>query len=313
MNIFFLFEREYERSGLESIWELRLPVERVKKELEEICSIHYRSNQWIYTQLRRYEEELGSQLFRRDSAGCGKGSFYLSICDRMLTFSQKQHLYVSDKIKVANGAYDKITNEAGDGRGRVRVFLGAGSTIYHLANILAERSCPGTPGGLAYSISTHNLGALRRLLEPGVNYQLLEVTLPPGTVEPVTYAILGDPAQFAGQVFDYVIMGTSYVVDGQLYVESAAETELKAALLHRLEGQKILLLTKHEFTDQPLPALRSYGSLIDYDFVIVPRHPEKGAPSKKYETIFEAHASLFEPEIIHWNYAILRVRKEGRT
>ncbi len=178
MNLFFLFEREYERSQVESIWELRLPIERVKKELEELCSVHYLSNLWIYTQLRRYEEELGAQLFRKDSAGCGKGSFYLSICDRMLTFSQKQHLYVSDKIKVANGAYDKITNEAADHR--VRVFLGAGSTIYHLANILAERTLLDSSGGPRYSIRTHNLGALRRLLEPAVNHARLEITLPEG-------------------------------------------------------------------------------------------------------------------------------------
>jgi hypothetical protein len=313
MNIFFLFEREYERSQVESIWELRLPVERVKKELEEICSIHYRSNLWIHTQLRRYEEDLGTQLFRKDSAGCGKGSFHLAICDRMLTFAQKQHLYVSDKIKVANGAYDKITNEAAGGSGRVRLFLGAGSTIYHLANILAERSWPDAPGGLRYCICTHNLGALRRLLEPAVNYDRLEVTLPQGTVDPVTYAILSDPGGLAGEVFDYVIMGTSYILDGQLYVESAAETDLKAALLRRLEGQKILLLTKHEFTDQPLPGLRPYGALSDYDFVIVPRHPGEGAPSKKYETIFEGYESLFQPEIIHWNYTILKVRKEERA
>ncbi len=307
MNLFFLFEREYERSQVESIWELRLPIERVKKELEELCSVHYLSNLWIYTQLRRYEEELGAQLFRKDSAGCGKGSFYLSICDRMLTFSQKQHLYVSDKIKVANGAYDKITNEAADHR--VRVFLGAGSTIYHLANILAERTLLDSSGGPRYSIRTHNLGALRRLLEPAVNHARLEITLPEGKVDPVTYAVLSDPAGLSGQDFDYLIMGTSYILDGRLYVESAAETELNAALLKRLGGQRVLLLTKHEFTDQPLPGLRPFAALGDYDFVIVPRHPGPGGPSKKYEAIFEGYQSLFQPEILHWNYSILRIRK----
>lgn len=311
MNIFFLFEREYQHSEVESIWELRLAVERIKQELERICSIHYRSNLWIYTQLRRYEEDLGAQLFRKDSAGCPKGSFYLSICDRMVTFAQKQHLYVSDKIKVANGAYDKITNEASGGDGQVRVFLGAGSTIYHLANILAERSLPEEAGGLRYRISTHNLGALKRLLEPAVNFQRLEVRLPQGTVDPVTYAILGDPRGMAGQEFDYVIMGTSYVLDGRLYVESAAETDIKAGLLRTLKGQRILLLTKHEFTDQPLPGLRPYGALSDYDFVVVPKQPGPGSRRKTHEAVFETYESLFEPEIIHWNYTILRVRKKG--
>jgi len=312
MNIFFLFEREYERSSAESIWELHLPIESVKQELAEICSIHYRSNLWINAQLRRYEEELGAQLFRRDSAGCRKGSFQLSICDRMLTFAQKQHLYVSDKIKVANGAFDKITNEAGDGRGPVRVYLGAGSTIYHLANILAERSAAEAPGGLRYDICTHNLGALRRLLEPGVDYGRLEIAVPRGRVDPVTYAVLGESAEYArAGRFDYVIMGTSYVLEGQLYVESEQESAIKTTLLRELEGQKILLLTKHEFTDQPLPALRPYGSLSDYDFVIVPRHSGAAGARKKYESIYERYEPLFSPEIIHWNYTILRVRKQG--
>lgn len=308
MNIFFLFEREYEKSDVEAIWELRLPIERVKSELAEISSIHYRSNLWIYTQLRRYEEDLGARLFRRDSTGCRRGSFFLSICDRMLTFSQKQHLYVSDKIKVANGAFDKITNEAAGNQGPVRVYLGAGSTIYHLANILAERSGP--EGGLRYSVCTHNLGALRRLLEPGVNYGRLEITVPRGRVDPVTYAVLGDPAEYARSGgFDYVIMGTSYVLDGRLYVESAVESEVKATLLRQLQGTKILLLTKHEFTDQPLPGLRPYGALSDYDFLIVPRHAAAPGASKKHEAIYERYESLFSPEIIHWNYTILKVRR----
>lgn len=307
MNIFFLFEREYERAPVESIWELKLPVESIKRNLEEICSIHYRSNLWIYTQLKRYEEDLGVRLFRKDSAGCGKDSFYLSIHDRMLTFSQKLHLYVSDKIKAANGAYDKIVNELGGAGGRVRLFLDAGSTIYHLTNILAESSWR---DGVRYSICTHNLGALKRLLEPNVNYDRLEVSVPKGRLDPVTYTILGDPAELgASGAYDYVIMGTSYILDGRLYVESVAETEIKAAILKSLAGQKVLLLTKHEFTDQPLPALRPYGSLSDCDFVIVPKHLNPDGVRKQYETVFERYEPMFEPEIIHWNYSILKVRR----
>jgi len=309
MNIFFLFEREYERSQVESIWELRLPIERVKKELEELAAVHYLSNSWIYTQLRRYEEELGAQLFRKDSSGCGPGSFYLSICDRMLTFSQKQHLYVSDKIKVANGAYDKITNEAAERS--VRVFLGAGSTLYHLANIMAERSCQQPPAGPRCSIRTHNLGALRRLLEPAVNHERLAISLPEGRVDPVTYAVLSEPAGLAAQDFDYLIMGTSFILEERLYVESAADTELNAAFLRRFGGQRILLLTKHEFTDQERPGLKPFGRLADYDCGIVPRHSAPGGgPGKKYEAVFEGYQGRFQPEIIHWNYSILRIRKD---
>ena len=310
MNIFFLFERRYEHSNVESIWDIKLPIEDIKKELEEICSVHYRSNLWIYTQLRRYEEDLGVQLFRKDSAGCKKGSFYLSINDKMLKFYQKQHLYVSDKIKVANGVYDKIINEAAKRKsGAVRIFLGAGSTIFHIANILAERAWQHP---LKYCVYTPNLGALKRLLEPAVDLKNMDVFTSRGQIDPVTYTILGqlDEVDFTIS-FDYVIMGTSYILEGQLYVESREESEIKGAILHRAKGEKILVLTKHEFTDQPIGGLQPYGSIGDYDYVIVPMHGNDSDTKKSYELVFEQYRSLFEPEIIHWNYMILKVIKTG--
>ena len=311
MNIFFLFERKYEQSNVESIWDIKLPIEDIKNELEEICSVHYRSNLWIYTQLRRYEEDLGVQLFRKDSMGCKKGSFYLSINDNMVEFYQKQHLYVSDKIKVANGVFEKIINEARSRQaGTVRIFLGAGSTIFHLANILAERA---SHYPIKFSIYTHNLGVLKRLLEAGVDLKNIDVFTTKGQIDPVTYTILGQLDEIDSRIpFDYVIMGTSYVVEGLLYVESRKETGIKDAILHRVEGEKILVLTKHEFTDQPIQGLQPYGAIRDYDTVVVPMQSIADDAKKKHDTIFEHYRSLFEPEIIHWNYMILKVLK-GRA
>lgn len=308
MNIFFLFERKYEQSNVESIWDIKLPIEDIKNELEEICSVHYRSNLWIYTQLRRYEEDLGVQLFRKDSAGCKKGSFYLSINDNMVEFYQKQHLYVSDKIKVANGIFDKITNEAKLRQaGTVRIFLGAGSTIFHLANILAERA---SHYSIKFSIYTHNLGVLKRLLEAGVDLENIDVFTTKGQIDPVTYTILGQLDEVDSTIpFDYVIMGTSYVIEGLLYVESGKETGIKDAILHRVEGEKILVLTKHEFTDQPIQGLRPYGAIGDFDSVVVPVHSISNDAKKKHDMVFEHYRNLFEPEIIHWNYMILKVLK----
>ncbi len=308
INVFFLFEKEYERSQVESILEIKLPIEHIKKELGEISSVHYRSNQWICTQLRRYEEDLGVQLFRKDRTGCKKGSFYLSINDEMLKFYQKQHLYVSDKIKVANGVYDKIINETvGKKSNEVRIFLGAGSTIFHVANILAEKALEDP---VKYVIYTHNLGVLKRLLEPAVDYRKIDVFTPKGQVDPVTYTILGEVDEIDSSIpFDYVIMGTSYILDGRLYVESRKETEIKGVVLSRLRGEKILVLTKHEFTDQPLKGLESYGLLQEYDYVVVPKHSNECEIKKKYERIFEQYQKLFLPEIISWNYTILKVLK----
>lgn len=309
MNIFFLFEKKYELNDVESIWDMRLPVEEIKNELERICSVHYRSNLWIYTQLRRYEEDLGVRLFRKDSTGCRKGSFFLSISDHMVEFYQKQHLYVSDKIKVANGTFDKIINEAESRRtGTVKIYLGAGSTIFHLANILAERA---SRHPIKFCIHTHNLGVLKRFLEPGVDLKNIDVFTAKGQIDPVTYAILGQPDEIdTGIPFDYVIMGTSYVADGMLYVESRKETGIKDAILHQVKGEKILVLTKHEFSDQPVRGLQPYGSIRDFDYVVVPVHGNAKENRKKHDLVFESYSTLFEPQIIHWNYMIAKVVKQ---
>jgi len=136
--------------------------------------------------------------------------------------------------------------------------------------------------------------------------------LPPismwGQIDPVTYTILGQLDEVDSAIhFDYVIMGTSYILEKQLYVESREEAEIKSAILHRAKGEKILVLTKHEFTDHPIEGLQPYGSIGDYEYVIVPVHGNEGEAEKSYERIFAQYRSLFEPEIIHWNYTILKV------
>jgi len=310
MNIFFLFERKYEQSTADSVWDIKLPIEEIKSELEEICSIHYRSNLWIYTQLRRYEEELGVQLFRKDSAGCNKGSFYLSINDKMVQFYQKQHLYVSDKIKVANGVFDKIINESKMRQATAaKIYLGAGSTIYHIANILIERAsdCP-----LRFGLYTHNLGVLKRLLEAGVDLNNIDVFTAKGQIDPVTYTILGQVEEIDFEIpFDYVIMGTSYVIGGSLYIESEKESGIKEAILHQAKGEKMLVLTKHEFTERSTRGLIPYGKLQDFDSVIAPVHGTYGNADKTHDLIFERYRNLFEPQIMHWNYVIYKVQRTG--
>ena len=92
---------------------------------------------------------------------------------------------------------------------QVKILLGAGSTIFHLADILAKKSWQDP---VKYMIYTHNLGSLKRLLEPTVNYNTIEVFTPEGKVDPVTYTIIGDSYSLYSTIdFDYIIMGTSYI------------------------------------------------------------------------------------------------------
>ncbi len=309
MNIFFLFEEEYEKQPVDSIWEIKLPIERIKEYLEKRFSVTYHSNLWVYTQLRRYEEDLGVKLFERIPAK-QKGSFYLSIYKDMVKFYQKQHLYVSKKIKVANGVYDKIRNDflalpdEEKKTKKIKILLGAGSTIFHLANIIAQKSWE---DNIKYSIYTHNLGSLKRLLEPTVNYDRIKVSTPSGTVDPVTYTIIGDSTNlYHNTSFDYIIMGTSYIYKGKLYVESKAETEIKNTILNYQSKAKILILTKHEFTDIPPSNPKPFGNLSDYTYIVVPRFNITTKTKKKHDLIFNEYNKTLVPEIIHWNYSILK-------
>jgi len=307
MKIFFLFSDEQEHTSAESIWDLELPMEQIRQHLLTTHGVSYRSNQWIFTQLRRYEQEVGVELFRK-VPGRSRDEFRLAIHQPMRSFHQKRHLYVTQKIKVANGVYDKIRNEAArrEIRRPVRILLGAGSTVYHLATILAEKSWDDEN---AYSVCTHNVGSLQTLLNHNVNYDRISVSLLNGTIDPITYTIVGQNIrQFMEIDFDFIVQGTSVVCDGKLYIESSEERAVKEAILSNCRGTKILVVTKHEFRSRPLADAEPYGTLSDYDYVVVPRSTQRHElPSKEYDRLFEQYGEWFEPEIVNWNYTILRV------
>ncbi len=307
MKIFSLFEEEYEKTEVEAIWDNKIPINKIRAFLKESAHVSYQSNQWVYTQLKRYENELGVKLFRRESSASEGGGFSLSIHNQMTRFYQKQHLYVTKKIKVVNGVFDKINNDITERRLNrpVKILLGAGSTIYHLATIIADRSWQ---DNRKYSIYTHNLGALKKLLEPTVNYRNIEVFTPTGRIDPVTYTILSKCNDlYKSTDFDFIIMGASYIVNGNLFEESDDERDLKGSILKECKGKKILVLTKQEFTDHLSRELVSYGSLKDFNHIIVPHLTMHGGVKKKYDLLFEEYKGILSPQIIHWNYIIYKI------
>lgn len=308
MKVFYFFSEEYEAGEKESIWDLEIPMSDIREYLLTQHGVSYNSNQWIYTQLRRYEDEIGVKLFKKDRNGGGRDNFSIAIHENMIQFYQKQHLYVSQKLKVVNGVYDLIRHEAHLRMisRPIRLLLGAGSTVYHLADILARNSWTDQD---RYDIYTHNLGSLQSLLNHTVNYDKISLSILSGTIDPVTYTIEGtETGFFSEKSFDFIIQGTSCVYDGELYIESHQEYEIKRAILHQCEGTKILVLTKHEFHDSPLENTQPYGKISDYDFVVVPRRVRDTGHRKKYDLRFEECLELMKPEIQNWNYCIYSMK-----
>jgi hypothetical protein len=311
-KIFYLFSEVYEQSDSESIWEIELPIEQIREHLKTRYDVDYKSGQWIYTQLRRYEEEIGVRLFRKLGGLGSRQHFSVAVHDQMTQFHQKQHLYVSDKIKVANGVYDKIRNTTAEWNNRrpVRLLLGAGSTVYHLAHIIANKSWEDE---IRFAVYTHNLGSLETLLGHNVNFDRITISIMSGTVDPVTFTIVGaDTSQITDTAFDFIVQGTSCVYDGLLFIESHAERGVKQMILQKCRGTKILVLTKHEFLDRPIPDTEPYGSIRDYDYVVVPRSASEGVVKKQCECRFELYEPLLIAEILSWNYSIYRVADKSR-
>ncbi len=305
MGVLYHFSEVFESCQAETIWDISIPAKDIRKQLKQSLGVDYKSNQWVFTQLRRYEDEIGAKLFEKTKAD-GADSFDLMLHRHMIQFVQKQHLHVPQKIKVANGVYDKINSVSETADKRLSVLLGAGSTAYHIANIFLEKH---RQSPCRFTLYTHNAGILPMLFSQHIDHRKISIVTAGGKLEPTTQTILGNADSiFPKQNIDFIVQGTSLVHKGNLYIESSQERKIKSAILHTYQGKKILVLTKHEFRGDPAPETEPYGTIMDYDYVIVPRSVHREA-QKSYELLFLTYAQYFEPEILNWNYSILKVKK----
>lgn len=302
-SLFFLFSQEYDSCDCQSIMELEIPLERVFAYLQAQLSVSYSGNQWIFTQLRNYEEDIGSRLFEKVKKDDGR--LFLKLHPQMEAFSQKRHLYVSQKIKTSNGLYDLIVNTLGGYRAGepVKLLLGAGSTCYHLADILASRS---KDDPLHYDIYTHNISIVNRFLETPVNNPNNRVFCPGGAIDPVTNTIMGSYKPMYGQVaFDYIIQGTSFLSGGLLYVEQPGEVDIKREILREMKGHKVLVLTGHEVRPSVPVDTQPFGRLTDYNTLVISNNKERTV--KNIDQMLLEQEKILTAEILNWNYRIYRI------
>jgi DeoR/GlpR family transcriptional regulator of sugar metabolism len=303
--VFVLFSEEYDRRGADSILDIELPLKEVRRYLLARFGIDYTSDFWIWTQLGKYEEEANISLFRKREDPEG---LVLGIARDMSTYFQKEHLYVTQKIKVANGVLELMRNEPEGRSGPLSILLGAGSTVARIAEALVEglESFPGP-----WRVATHNLGVIQTLGRAGPHSSRIELTVPEGRVDPVTNLILWRNEDFYAQLcLDWVIEGSSFLKDGELYVESAEETLIKSAILRRCPGRKVLVLTGHEAVASLPPGLSPFGRVEAYDYVVLPRFSRESSRPSRFDLAFAAVRERFEPFVLTWNYEIL---KAGRA
>ena len=308
-NIFALFSEEYDSSEEKTIFDINIPISQVKNYIEDRCDVKYTSDVWIYTQIKRYEDELGVRLFRKGESSDGSESFNLAVYKDMTTYTQFQHLYLTHKLKIANGIYDQIKNSVDEWRKNksLKILLGSGTNIYHLANIIGLRA---KEDGIHYHLYTHNLGVIAKLMEPKNRTEFIKIFTPAGVIDPVGNTIVGDDNNFYLSIqFDFIVQSTNTIFNRKLYVHTQEESRRKGVILKECRGVKILTLIRDEFKNSLKDQMHCYGELSDYDFIVVPRTRSK--KESEYEEMMEKMEDFLIPEIVHWNYKIYKVMGEG--
>jgi len=304
-TLLILFSEKYDKTEVASIIDIELPMNMVREYLEKQVGIQYSSDTWIITQIHKYEIENGIKLFRKKETPEGS---MLGLNRDIRTYNQKKHLYVTQKIRVANGIFDLIKNQRGiPVKGEtISLLLGAGSTVTRVAEIIAEnlRELP-----YHWRIYTHNLGVIESLGKTTPGYEKVEILVPEGRFDPITNLILGNNELYYGSTrFDWIVQGASFISSGNLYVESEAETKIKSFILHNCQGGKILALTGHETASRTEGFCQSFGSIHEYDFIVIPTLQE-GSPSARKLMVemkpFEKNLSIL---IRNWSYEIFRIQ-----
>lgn len=307
-QIFSAFSRRYEETGVDSVYRLVLSLEDVRAELQDRYETEYNSDEWILTQLRRYEREVGEQLFEKVDIGPNGNKTAIAVYPGITSFARNHHLYVNQKMRIANGVVDAISHlAAARSRNRpLRLLLGSGSLPMHVAQVFITRD---TARELVpCEIYTHNIGIVELLLS--YNDRRYQLFSPGGRADHDTNTFLGeDDTLFTDTEFDFVVQSTPCVSDGRLYVESEEQLTRKRNILHATSGTKMLLLIKDEFVAPP-DGMHHFGSLADYDYIVT--IPSRPGAEKTADEYLDVHSEVFSPYIVHWSYTIYRVNAESR-
>jgi len=308
-TLFVLFSEEYDRSEVDSIADIEFPMASIRDYLEKRVGIAYSSDAWITTQIHKYEEEIGTRLFRKISTPRGPA---LGLCKDLQTYEQKRHLYVTQKIRTANGVFDLIRNSLEDSFSLppVSLLLGAGSTVTRVAEIIAQNLLV-LP--LEWDICTHNLGVIECLGKTAPGFDKVSISVPEGRFDPSTNLILGENLALCSKKrFDWVVQGASYLSKGALYVERKDETDVKSGMLHRCSGKKILVLTGHEASARPPEGISPFGFVRDYDYVVYPALSQDSAAAQRLSRELGPDGAALPVMIRNWSYEILEPSKTFR-
>ncbi len=308
-EVFLYLSKKFDQSSLDSINQLVVPIEEIRSYLNEKYAISYTSNQHILNQLKSYQEELGEPLFKKIKPKRDSDDLAITLESQLKSYKQKQLLYITQKLKIANAVYDKILHETEFQPVRpLNILLGAGSETFYVAKTLVSGI---KEQGMQFRVYTHNLGVINYLMEELPHLGGLELYTRNEWIDPVNNLLIATGEDHYLTVkYDYIIQAATFIADKKLYVESPKENIQKGDILNHAHGQKILILTKHEFISTHINSMESYGTLDLYDYVIIPYSRETQNRQKEYSEILKKYVgSVIEPDITHYNYMVYKILK----
>ena len=104
------------------------------------------------------------------------------------------------------------------------------------------------------------------------------------------------------------MQGTSTIYEDALAIESHAEVERKAAVLREPWGPKLFALTLNEFSLEEPAGMSGYGTLDDYDYVVILQIKRPVGNQQFGLRHLSDSTSPLEVEISGWHYQILSHR-----
>ncbi len=300
--VFSMFSLRYERTSVDSIYDIAISVAEIRMRLSELYETTYQNDWWILTQIHRYEREIGTKLFERVDTSGDTDEIVLAIHQGIDGFRETHHLLANQKLRIANGVLDLITHTSERRPGPLSLYLGSGSIPATVADVLIHNI---QEHGGAYRIFSHNLAVQETVLAKAIGNDSVDFYSLGGKVDSIKYISLSEEiVDHIDPTLGYVIQSTNTISNGRLYVTDPKEARLKGAILHDLPGVKILAVMKDEFPRSPHNKV-SYGRLSDYDYIVT--IPSKHGTIRQADRFLEERSDRFITHVSHWSYTVYRV------
>lgn len=300
--VFSMFSQRYERSSVDSIQDIQIPIAEVRKKLSESYDTAYQNDWWILTQIHRYERETGTRLFERVGSQTDPNEITLAIYQGIDGFWGNHHLLVNQKLRIAKGVLDLITNTSESSREPLSLFLGSGSIPTMVADVLVHKIME---HGGAYRIFSHNLAVQEKALAAARMGGRIDFYAVGGRVDSIKFISLTDNmADYVDENLAFVIQSTNTIAGETLYVDDPDEARMKDTILHDLPGVRVLVLMKDEFA-RSSHGKHAYGRLRDYDYLVT--IPSRNGTTRKADIFLDGRSDDFVRYVTHWSYTIYRI------